>query len=224
MVNKLENFPPPERKVDIAVHKFVDQTGQRKPIDTGASFSMAVTQGGSTWLVQALKSAGKGEWFTVVERMQLDQLLKERQIIRNTRTTYEGENAKKVRPLTFAGVFVAGGIVGYDSNVETGGVGARYLGVGPQVEYRRDMVSVGLRLISVQTGEVLLAVSSEKTILSAKVGVSLFTFLDMGTKLLEVEAGLTENESTSYAVRKAIEHCVIQVIEEGIKEELWKFK
>jgi|TARA_R110000851_G_scaffold17419_1_gene55286 curli production assembly/transport component CsgG len=126
--------------------------------------------------------------------------------------------------LTFAGVFVAGGIVGYDSNVETGGVGARYLGVGPQVEYRRDMVSVGLRLISVQTGEVLLAVSSQKTILSAKVGVSLFTFLDMGTKLLEVEAGLTENESTSYAVRKAIEHCVIQIIEEGIEEELWKFK
>ena len=212
MVNKLENFPPPERKVDIAVYKFVDQTGQRKPIDTGASFSMAVTQGASTWLVQALKSAGKGEWFTVVERMQLDELLKERQIIRNTRTTYDGED------------FVAGGIVGYDSNVETGGVGARYLGVGPQVEYRRDMVSVGLRLISVQTGEVLLAVSSQKTILSAKVGVSLFTFLDMGTKLLEVEAGLTENESTSYAVRKAIEHCVIQIIEEGIEEELWKFK
>jgi len=224
MVNKLENFPPPERKVDIAVYKFVDQTGQRKPIDAGASFSMAVTQGAATWLVQALKTAGKGEWFTVVERMQLDELLKERQIIRNTRTTYDGESAKKVRPLTFAGVFVAGGIVGYDSNIETGGVGARYLGVGPQVEYRRDMVSVGLRLISVQTGEILLAVSSQKTILSAKVGVSLFTFLDMGTKLLEVEAGLTENESTSYAVRKAIEHCVIQVIEEGIKEELWKYK
>ena len=86
------------------------------------------------------------------------------------------------------------------------------------------MVSVGLRLISVQTGEVLLAVSSEKTILSAKVGVSLFTFLDMGTKLLEVEAGVSENESTSYAVRKAIEHCVSQIIEEGIEKELWKFK
>ena len=224
MVNKLENFPPPERKVEIAVYKFVDQTGQRKPTDVGASFSMAVTQGAGTWLVQALKTAGKGEWFTVVERMQLDELLKERQIIRNTRTTYDGENAQKVRPLTFAGVFVAGGIVGYDSNVETGGVGARYLGVGPQVEYRRDMVSVGLRLISVQTGEVLLAVSSQKTILSAKLAINVFTFLDMGTKLLEVEAGVTENESTSYAVRKAIEHCVIQIIEEGIKEELWKFK
>lgn len=224
MVNKLENFPPPERKVDIAVYKFVDQTGQRKPIDTGASFSMAVTQGAATWLVQALKSAGNGKWFTVVERMQLDQLLKERQIIRNTRSTYEGDKAEKTRPLLFAGVIAAGGIVGYDSNTETGGIGARALGIGIQDEYRRDMVSVALRLISVQTGEVLIAVSSQKTILSTKVGMNVFKFLDVGTKLVEVEAGATENESTSYAVRKAIEHCVGQMIEEGIKKELWKFK
>ena len=224
MVNKLQNFAPPERKVEIAVYQFVDQTGQRKPSDNLASLSTAVTQGAGTWLVQALKTAGKGEWFTVVERMQLDQLLKERQIIRNTRSTYEGEKAQKVRPLLFAGVLVGGGIVGYDSNTETGGIGARALGIGIQDEYRRDMVSVALRLISVQTGEVLIAVSSQKTILSTKVGMNVFKFLDVGTKLVEVEAGATENESTSYAVRKAIEHCVGQMIEEGIKKELWKFK
>ena len=224
MVNKLQNFAPPERKVEIAVYQFVDQTGQRKPSDNLASLSTAVTQGAGTWLVQALKTAGKGEWFTVVERMQLDQLLKERQIIRNTRSTYEGDKAQKVRPLLFAGVLVGGGIVGYDSNTETGGIGARALGIGIQDEYRRDMVSVALRLISVQTGEVLIAVSSQKTILSTKVGMNVFKFLDVGTKLVEVEAGATENESTSYAVRKAIEHCVGQMIEEGIKKELWKFK
>ena len=224
MVNKLQNFAPPERKVEIAVYQFVDQTGQRKPSDNLASLSTAVTQGAGTWLVQALKTAGHGEWFTVVERMQLDQLLKERQIIRNTRSTYEGDKAQKVRPLLFAGVLVGGGIVGYDSNTETGGIGARALGIGIQDEYRRDMVSVALRLISVQTGEVLIAVSSQKTILSTKVGMNVFKFLDVGTKLVEVEAGATENESTSYAVRKAIEHCVGQMIEEGIKKELWKFK
>ena len=224
MVKKLKDFAPPERKVEIAVYQFIDQTGQRKPSDNLASLSTAVTQGAGTWLVQALKTAGHGEWFTVVERMQLDQLLKERQIIRNTRSTYEGEKAQKVRPLLFAGVLVGGGIVGYDSNTETGGIGARALGIGIQDEYRRDMVSVALRLISVQTGEVLIAVSSQKTILSTKVGMNVFKFLDVGTKLVEVEAGATENESTSYAVRKAIEHCVGQMIEEGIKKELWKFK
>ena len=224
MVNKLRDLPPPERKVDVAVYSFVDQTGQRKPSDNLASLSTAVTQGAGTWLVQALKTAGGGEWFTVVERMQLDQLLKERQIIRNTRTTYEGDKAKVVKPLRFAGVLVGGGIVGYDTNTETGGIGARYLGIGIQDEYRRDMVSVALRLISVQTGEVLIAVSSQKTILSTKVGMNVFKFLDMGTKLVEVEAGATENESTTYAVRKAIEHAISQMIEEGIQKKLWKFK
>ena len=224
MVKKLEDFSPPERKVEIAVYSFVDQTGQRKPSDNLASLSTAVTQGAGTWLVQALKTAGKGEWFTVVERMQLDQLLKERQIIRNTRTTYEGDKAEKTKPLLFAGVIAAGGIVGYDSNTETGGVGARYLGIGIQDEYRRDMVSVALRLISVQTGEVLIAVSSQKTILSTKIGMNVFKFLDMGTKLVEVEAGASENESTTYAVRKAIEQAVGQMIEQGIKKKLWKFK
>ena len=106
MVKKLKDFAPPERKVEIAVYQFVDQTGQRKPSDNLASLSTAVTQGAGTLLVQALKTAGKGEWFTVAERMQLDQLLKERQIIRNTRSTYEGDKAQKVRPLLFAGVLV----------------------------------------------------------------------------------------------------------------------
>ena len=160
----------------------------------------------------------------VVERIGLDNLLKERQIIRNTRKSYEGEKAKKVKPLLFAGVLIEGGIVGYDTNMDTGGLGARYLGIGVHDEYRRDMVSVGLRLISVQTGEILLAVSSQKTILSTRVSASVFKFLDMGTKLIETEAGYTENESVTYAVRKAIEQAICQIIEKGEKKKLWKFK
>jgi curli biogenesis system outer membrane secretion channel CsgG len=46
----------------------------------------------------------------------------------------------------------------------------------------------------------------------------------MGTKLLETEAGITDNESTTYAVRKAIEQAVIEIIKEGEQKELWKFK
>ncbi len=224
MTNKLKNYRPPERKVEIAVYQFNDQTGQRKPSDNLASLSTAVTQGSGTLLVQALKTAGNGEWFTVVERMDLDYLLKERQIIRNTRATYDGDKSEKVRPLLFAGVLISGGIIGYDTNIETGGVGSRYLGIGIRDQYRRDMVSVSLRLISVQTGEVLLAVSSQKTILSTKVGMNVFKFLDMGTELIEIEAGTTENESTTYAVRKAIEHAVNQLIERGIENALWKLK
>ena len=106
LVDQLKNLPPPERKVTIAVYKFGDLTGQRKPSDSLALLSSAVTQGGHVWLIQALKRAGNGEWFQVIERIGLDNILKERQIIRNTRKSYEGEKAKQVRPLLFAGVLI----------------------------------------------------------------------------------------------------------------------
>ena len=97
----------------------------------------------------------------------------------------------------------------------TGGIGARYLGIGIHDEYRRDMVTIGMRLISVQTGEVLLAVSTQKTILSTRVGINVFKFLDMGTKLLEIEAGFSKNESVTYSVRKAIEAAIVELVRKG---------
>jgi len=224
MVDELKTLRPPERKVPVAVYKFNDVTGQRKTHSNLALLSSAVTQGGDIWLLQALKKAGNGTWFQVIERMELDNLLKERQIIRNTRKSHEGDKAEKIRPLLFAGVLLTGGIVGYDTNTSTGGLGVRYLGIGVSDEWRKDMVTVGLRLISVQTGEVLLAVSSQKTILSTKLSATVFKFLDLGTKLLETEAGITDNESTTYAVRKAIEQAVIEIIKEGESKKLWEFK
>ena len=224
LVDELKTIYSPVRKVPIAVYKFNDVTGQRKTHSNLALLSSAVTQGGDIWLIQALKKAGNGTWFQVIERMELENLLKERQIIRNTRKSYEGEKAEKIKPLLFAGVLLTGGIVGYDTNTETGGIGVRLLGIGISDEYRRDMVTVALRLISVQTGEVLLAVSSQKTILSTKLSATVFKFLDLGTKLLETEAGITDNESTTYAVRKAIEQAVIEIIKEGEQKKLWEFK
>jgi curli production assembly/transport component CsgG len=224
LVDELKTIYSPVRKVPIAVYKFNDVTGQRKTHSNLALLSSAVTQGGDIWLIQALKKAGNGTWFQVIERMELENLLKERQIIRNTRKSYEGKKAEKIKPLLFAGVLLTGGIVGYDTNTETGGLGVRYLGIGISDEYRKDMVTVALRLISVQTGEVLLAVSSQKTILSTKLSATVFKFLDLGTKLLETEAGITDNESTTYAVRKAIEQAVIQIIKEGEQKKLWEFK
>ena len=222
LYEKLEEVSSPVQKVPIAVYSFVDMTGQRKPGDGVALISTAVTQGAHVWLLQSLKRAGGGEWFMVIERIGLDNLLKERQIIRQTRETHGDKD--KLKPLLFAGVLIEGGIVGYDTNTMTGGIGARLLGIGVQDEYREDNVSVGIRLVSVSTGEILLAVSSEKTILSTRTSATVFRFLDMGTKLLEIEAGYTENESVTYAVRKAIDKVIIDMIEEGTKKDLWKFK
>ena len=91
-------------------------------------------------------------------------------------------------------------------------------------QYRKDTISIGIRLISVSSGEILLAISTEKTIFSVRMNNNLFRFIDAGTNLLEVEAGYTENESVSYAVRKAIDQAILEMIKEGEKEGLWEFK
>ena len=211
-------------EITIAVYQFTDKTGQRKPSDKFSQLSSAVTQGAEVWVIDALQKVGNGTWFQVVERIGLDNLIKERQLIRSTREQYEEEKSKRLKPLKFAGLILEGGVVGYDSNIATGGAGARYLGIGVQQQYRVDNVTVSMRVVSVSTGEVLLTVAVEKTILSVSYGSSVFKFLDLGTRAIETESGITENEPVNYAVRAAIEQAVVEIILQGEKEGLWKFK
>jgi curli production assembly/transport component CsgG len=220
---KLENFPPPKQQAVVAVYKFQDLTGQRKSSQKMALFSTAVTQGADNYLIDALRSAGKGDWFVVVERASLDSLTRERQLIKNTRQTYNGENGNTLKPLLFAGILIEGGIVQYDTNVETGGNGARYLGIGSSNQYRKDEITVSLRAVLVQTGEVMINCMVSKTILSAGVSRDVFRFVEMGTELVEVETGYTENEAVGYATRSAIEEAVYTLIMKGLEEELWDF-
>ena len=223
-IDRLAQIKPPQRKVVVAVYDFYDLTGQRKSKGNIALFSTAVSQGSSNWLIKALKDAGGGTWFTVVERTFLDNLIQERQLIRNQRESYIGGDAKKLRPLLYAGIILEGGIISYDSNIFTGGLGARYFGVGASTQWRKDQVTISLRVVSTQTGEVLLSVNTLKTILSIKTGIDTIKFLDMDTNALEIETGVAENEPVSYAVRAAIEQAVIGMIEEGVNRNLWKYR
>ena len=210
----------------IAVYSFTDKTGQRKPSQKFSQLSTAVSQGPEVWVIQALKEAGDGTWFKVVERGGLDNLVKERQLIRSTRESYEGQEANKnsLKPLLFAGLILEGGIVSYDSNIDSGGFGARYFGIGAHEEYRVDQVTVSMRVVAVQTGEVILAVNGTKTIASHKSGVDAFRFIDMGTRAIEVERGVAENEPVNYAIRSAVEYCIIEIIKQGEQKSLWNFK
>ena len=154
----LLNLPPAENKPVVAVYGFADKTGQRKDSVSGQSFSTAVTQGGTELLIDALKTAGNGTWFRVVERQGIDALVRERQIIRSGRDEAAkklGEESPGVGPLLFAGMIIEGGIIGYDSNLKTGGRGARTLGIGFSRQYRQDVVTVSVRAVSVLTGEIL---------------------------------------------------------------------
>ena len=218
-VAKLDGDP-----VIIAVYDFLDMTGQKKPGGNFASMSTAVTQGSYQLLIKALQDAGDGKWFRVVERASLPSLLQERKLIRSTRQMADGENAEPLPALLFAGAYITGGIVGYDSDTKSGGLGARILGIQANTKYRQDVVTVILRLVNVQTGEVVISTTIEKTIFSTGKGADIFKYFDADTMLLETEAGMARNEPVTFAVRKAIEAGVAEIIGEGAKKGLWKIK
>ena len=209
--------------ITIAVYNFSDKTGQRKPNDTVAVLSSAVTQGAEVFLIKALQDAGKGKWFQVIERVGLDNLVKERQLIRSQRETYEGKEAKPLSPLLVAGVMIEGGIIGYDSNIASGGAGAAMLGIGATAQYRTDVVTVVMRLISVSTGEVLVTSGATKTILSAGVSGTVMKFIDQNTMSIQLESGYNMNEQSTYAVRLATEEAVADLIKQGAAKKLWAF-
>ena len=220
---RLAELPPPGQRLAIAVYGFTDQTGQFKPSDTVQTLSRAVTQGATSILVKTLQDTGQRNWFQVIERERLDNVLRERAVIREMRSSYLGEkqlNPDALPPLLFAGVLLEGGIISYDSNTKTGGSGARFLGIGGSTQYREDTVTVYLRAVSVKTGEVLSSVSVRKSIAAVAVGGNAFRFVDF-KELLELETGVTYNEPDQIALSQAIEKAVYALIMEGALSNLW---
>lgn len=225
IIKDIDTLPAPSGpKVAVAVYGFKDLTGQRKNSNTLSLFSTAVTQGAESYLIKSLQEAGNRQWFTVVERVNLDNLLKERQMIKQTREIYEGANAKMLPPLTLAGVILEGGIIDYNSNVMTGGTGFAVLGIGPYTQYTQDQVVISMRLVSVQTGEVLTSVTIEKNLLSTHDGATVMRFFNQNTRTFEFDTSQTFNEPGNYALRSAIEQGIVELVKRGEKLGLWKYK
>ena len=217
----LKKLPKAKDRIVVGVYKFRDQTGQYKPSENGSNFSTAVTQGSTSILIKALEDSN---WFIPIERENLSNLLQERNIIRSTRQEYlKGSTAdeQQLSPLLYAGVLLEGGIVSYDSNIITGGFGARYFGAGGSTRYRQDRVTVYLRLVSTSNGKILKTIYVSKTILSQSLDASLFRYVKF-KRLLEVETGFTKNEPIQLAVTEAIEKAVEGLIIEGIKDDIWQ--
>ncbi|MBX3639994.1 MAG: curli production assembly/transport protein CsgG [Nitrosomonas sp.] len=214
----LVNLPESRGKIRISVYGFRDQTGQFKPTPASA-FSTSVTQGGASMLVKALLDS---QWFVPVEREGLQNLLTERKIIRaveQQRTDIDAE-----LPTLFpSNVILEGGIVSYDTNVRTGGLGARYFGIGGSGEYRTDQVTVALRAVDVRTGNIFSSVSTTKTVFSYALEAGVFKFLTFN-RLLEAEGGFTRNEPAQLCVNEAIVAAVIHLIIDGIENGKWFLK
>jgi len=218
---ELVSLPDPKEKIVAAVYKFRDQTGQYKDTEVGSSWSTAVTQGATSILLRAMEESG---WFIPIEREGLSNLLNERKIIRSSMANYnENDNNQLLPPLVFAGVIMEGGIISFDSNIMTGGVGARYFGTGASGEYREDRVTIYLRAVSTSNGRILKTVYTSKTILSQQIDVGVFRFVST-RRLLEAETGFTYNEPAEMAVKEAIEKAVFSLVVEGINDQLWQVK
>jgi curli production assembly/transport component CsgG len=245
MIKELDSVPPPAKgRLTVAVYNFSDKTGQRKATPGVASFSTAVTQGGDALLIRALQDVGHGTWFDVVERGNIDALTKERLIITQMRQAYEGANAQKLMPLQFAGIIIEGGIIGYDSGLESGGVGYNFLGIGPTTQYSKDVITISLRAVSVNTGKILATIAVTKTVLSTGDAIAIFKSIDPGSLssmikqigapntgstsavagIFQFESGITINEATTIALKAAVESAVVELIREGERKGIWEFK
>jgi len=215
VTKNLYHLPRPTGKIVTAVYNFKDQTGQYKPSTMVSSFSTAVSQGATSMLMQSLRQS---KWFLPLERESLQNLLTERKI---SRAVLKKSNPQSdLPPLNTAQILMEGGIVGYNSNVRTGGIGIEYFGLGASEKYREDQVTVYLRAVDVRSGNVLASVSTSKTIYSQEVRAGLFRFISF-KRLLEAETGYTENEPVQEALLQAIEKAIIGLIAQGIQENIW---
>jgi curli production assembly/transport component CsgG len=202
----------PRAAIPVSVYAFRDQTGQYKPQANVSSFSTAVTQGATSMLMQTLLDTG---WFSPLEREGLQNLLTERKIHSSNKKTAELPALKEARLL------FEGGIIGYETNLTTGGIGAEYFGIGASELFREDLVTVYLRVVDVHTGQVLMSVASSKKVFSQELRAGLFRYVSLN-RLAEAEAGYSTNEPVQYCVKQAIEAAVAEVILLGQQRGFWR--
>ncbi|OEY71022.1 transporter [Rheinheimera salexigens] len=209
---QLQQQGKPRTAIPVSVYAFRDQTGQYKPQANVSSFSTAVTQGATSVLTQILLDSG---WFAPLEREGLQNLLTERKIHGANKTSGELPTLKQSR------ILFEGGIIGYETNLTTGGIGAEYFGIGLSELFREDQVSVYLRAVDVHTGQVLLSVSSNKKVFSQELRAGLFRYVSLN-RLAEAEAGYSTNEPVQYCVKQAMEAAVVELILQGQQRGFWR--
>ncbi len=199
----LDTLPPPRRSLDVTVYNFPDLTGQNKE---KRQFRGVLAGSHARWQRDPDRRADQGG------RRQLVQCRRaQRPAAAPTGTPdhskhphrRRGDKAPSLPPLRFAGILLEGGIIGFDSDETTGGVGANYLGVGPNVQYRQDIITVALRAVSVQTGRIVASVTTTKTIYSLQVQGTAFLFAAVD-QILQADLGFTKNSPATLGVREGV--------------------
>jgi curli production assembly/transport component CsgG len=201
----------------VGVYQFIDQTGQRAVLDRQTSeMSSAIPQGLSSMLVQELMNSGDGKWFRVVERETIPTILNERKVVVAAMPDVENP----LQPLLLPGILITGGAISYDRKVSQQFLGIGFASINGQKKIYSDRVSVALRAVSVQTGEVLESVYVSKEVLSQMNSINVLKVVNNST--LAVEAGMVSNEPVSVAVRTAISAAVRELFVRGLARGWWK--
>src|SRR5207237_8259419 len=101
----------------------------------------------------------------------LQTILTDRRIVRalDTRPTNQKPQVDTLGGLMPASILLEGGIVAYEQDVRTGGIGVRYFGVGASDQFRTDQVTVNLRAVDMRTGRILVSVATTNTVYSLTV-------------------------------------------------------
>jgi curli production assembly/transport component CsgG len=201
----------------VGVYQFTDQTGQRAVLDRQTSeMSSAIPQGLSSMLVQELMASGDGKWFRVVERETIPTILNERKVVVAALPDVE----EPLQPLLLPGILITGGAISYDRKVSQKFLGLGFAALNGQKKIYSDRVSVALRAVSVQTGEVLESVYVSKEVLSQMNSINVLNVVNTST--LAVEAGIVSNEPVSVAVRTAISAAVRELFIRGLARGWWE--
>ena len=209
---------PVSPPIIVGVYQFTDQTGQRAVLDRQTSeMSSAIPQGLSSMLVQELLTSGDGKWFRVVERETITAILNERQVV----VAALGPDVEEpLQSLLLPGILITGGAVSYDRKVSQRFAGVGFASINGQNEIYSDKVTVVLRAVSVQTGEVLESVYVSKEVLSQMNSINVLKIVNNST--LAIEAGMVSNEPVSVAVRTAISAAVRELFIRGLARGWWE--
>jgi curli production assembly/transport component CsgG len=209
---------PVSPPIIVGVYSFTDQTGQRAVLDRPTSeMSSAIPQGLSSMLVQELLNSGDGKWFRVVERETISTVLNERKVVEAAL----GPNVEQpLQPLLLPGILITGGAISYDRKVSQSFLGLGFASINGRNEIYSDRVSIALRAVSVQTGEVLESVYVSKEVLSQMNSTNVLKIINNST--LAFESGLVSNEPVSVAVRTAISAAVRELYVRGLARGWWR--
>lgn len=130
------------------------------------------------------------------------------------------EGSVPVKPLTTADYILSGSIVAYDSDIQSSGSGLRVMNIGGQKEVRRDIITVNLRVVSVESGLILSNKTVTQMVASERAGGNILSYITKN-RVLEFEAGYAMNEPKTFALDAAFQKALLDNIVEMQARGYW---